>query len=70
MGQYKHILMKKNKVCMWKQGKEEDLFSLSYQQVMSSHFVKGKTSVHIVVAPKDKLNNKCARPSFLLAFVA
>lgn len=70
MGQYKHNLMKQSQSLQRKQGKIEDLFSLSHQQVMSSHFVKDKTLVHIVVALEDKLDNKCLRPFFLLAFVA
>jgi len=48
-------------------GKNQKFISTSHQQVMSSHLLGSRASVHIVIASEDKcLDNECPP----LAFVA
>jgi len=50
--------------------KMKDLFSTSHQQVISSHFLGSRASIHVAVALKDKSHNNECPPPFLLAFIA
>ena len=58
---------------MKEQKRTKYLFSTSYQQAMSSHFLGNRTSVCLPVAPEYKYRNNeylLTPPHFLLAFTA
>jgi len=57
-----NLLKQKQRQCA-KQRKTKYLFSISHQQMMSSHFLGSGALVHTAVAPGDKShNNKCHPP--------
>lgn len=56
MGKDKDSLILQKQDHVQKQRETKDLFSASYQQVMSSHFLGTKTSAHVAVAPEDKFH--------------